>query len=160
MALLTAGALGGAAASASAAGSVEGVPALDHVFTIVLENENLSATWQTPGTYLHSLLSKGAFADQYYGTSHVSADNYMAMTSGQNPTPLFNTDCLDWGKCETWEANRPDGGVSIADQLDAYHRTWKAYMDGMGTACKHPAQDTLTSPVNADPNQEVGRAHV
>ena len=119
----------------------EGVPKFDHVFIIVLENENLDTTWHTPGTYLNSLLSQGAFASQYYGVGHVSADNYMAMTSGQMPTPLFNADCLDWSKCETWEKGRPDGGVSVADQLDASGLTWRAYMDGMGTPCKHPAAD-------------------
>jgi hypothetical protein len=143
----------GAQAATATDPSAHHTPALDHVFTIVLENENLAATWNTGGTYLHQLLAKGVFASQYYATSHVSADNYMAMTSGQSPTPLFNTDCLDWGACATWEQNRLDGGVSIADQLDAAHKTWTAYMDGMGTPCKHPAKDTLSSPVNADPYQ-------
>jgi hypothetical protein len=137
----------------SASATTEGIPKLDHVFTIVLENENLGATWNTPGTYLNSLLAKGTFASQYYGTSHVSADNYMAMTSGQTPTPLFNADCLDWGRCETWEAARPDGGVSVANQIDASGKAWKAYMDGMQTPCQHPAQDPATSPYNADPYQ-------
>jgi hypothetical protein len=157
LALLTIAALGTASSAGAAAGTVEGTPHLDHVFTIVLENENLAATWNTDGSYLHGLLAKGVFANQYYATSHVSADNYMAMTSGQSPTPLFNTDCLDWGACETWEQNRLDGGVSVADQLDAAHKTWKAYMDAMGTPCKHPAPDTPTSPVNLDPYQ-VGYA--
>src|SRR5205085_4709894 len=80
-----------------AATTIEGVPRYDHVFTIVLENENYDATWNTPAagggpTYLQSLRSQGVFADHYYGISHVSADNYIAMTSGQPATPLFNTD--------------------------------------------------------------------
>jgi hypothetical protein len=131
---------------ASASAASEGIPKLDHVFIIVLENENASATWGTPGTYLNGLLAKGTYASQYYGSSHVSADNYMAITSGQTPTPLYNADCLDWSKCETWEAERPDGGVSVANQLDAAGKTWKAYMDGMATNCQHPAADPpLTS---------------
>jgi hypothetical protein len=141
------------AAGASGTAPVEGVPPLDHVFTIVLENENLAATWNTDGTYLHSLLSKGTFASQYYGTSHVSADNYMAMTSGQSPTPLFNADCPDWSACFTWEQSRPDGGVSVTDQLDAAHRTWRAYMDEMGTPCKHPPADPSPASFTADPYQ-------
>lgn len=140
-------------AGARAPARVEGVPALNHVFIIVLENENLAATWHTPGTYLNRLLAKGTFASQYYATSHVSADNYIAMTSGQTPTPLFNTDCLDWSKCEAWEQARPDGGVSIADQLEASKRTWRAYMDGMGTPCKHGPADSSPASFNADPYQ-------
>src|SRR5437660_6448371 len=99
---------------------LEGVPRLKHVFTIVLENEDFSASWgpASPAKYLNSLVPQGAFASQYYGASHVSADNYMAMTSGQTPTPLFQSDCLNWGACETFEKGLPDGGRSIADQLD------------------------------------------
>jgi hypothetical protein len=127
---------------------VEGIPHLDHVFIIVLENESLSSTWNTPGTYLNGLLSHGTFASQYYAASHVSADNYIAMTSAQTPTPLFNSDCAaGWGPCEQWEAGRPDGGVSIADQVQAAGQSWKAYMDGMKTPCLHG----LSS--GADPNQ-------
>jgi hypothetical protein len=142
-----------AALTSTASAASEGMPAVNHMFVIVLENENLGATWHTPGTYLNSLLAQGAFASQYYGASHVSADNYIAMTSGQTPTPLFNTDCLDWSKCESWEAARPDGGVSVADQVDAAGKTWKAYMDGMQTACQHPPTDASPASFNADPYQ-------
>jgi hypothetical protein len=137
--------------AASASATVEGIPHVDHAFIIVLENEGLSSTWNTPGTYLHSLLKQGAFASQYYGASHVSADNYIAMTSAQTPTPLFNADCLDWGACESWEAGRPDGGVSVADQVVAAHKTWKAYMDGMSSPCLH-------GPANAADPYQTGYA--
>src|SRR5580765_157211 len=101
---------GGALAVATvgrAASGLEGVPRYDHVFTIVLENQNYDTTWNTPApgggpTYLQSLRSQGAFASQYYGVSHVSAGNYMAMTSGVLPNPLFDTDCIpSWFVCET-----------------------------------------------------------
>src|SRR5690348_15400531 len=100
-------------AVARATPRLEGIPHLDHVFTIVLENENYAATWDTPingqPTYLQQLRSRGAFADEYYGTSHVSADNYIAMTSGQPATPLFNGDCLaSWAACEGFEKAWPD----------------------------------------------------
>src|SRR5690349_1330954 len=79
------------AGQAATPGPLEGVPHYDHVFTIVLENENYDATWNTPiagkQTYLQSLRSQGTFADEYYGISHVSADNYIAMTSAQPATP-------------------------------------------------------------------------
>jgi hypothetical protein len=164
---LAAGALGLGAPAAWATVSsapVEGTPALDHVFTIVLENESLATTWNTPGTYLHSLLSKGVFASQYYGTSHLSADNYMAMTSGQSPTPVFNADCMDWWQCYAVEQSRPDGGVNVTDQVEAAHKTWRAYMDGMGfykdstgntAACLHPAADSSPAGYSSDPYQEA-----
>ncbi|MHB8465271.1 MAG: alkaline phosphatase family protein, partial [Acidimicrobiales bacterium] len=133
-----------------AATRLEGVPRYDHVFTIVLENENFATTW-TPGaggpTYLQSLRAKGTFLDEYFGVSHVSADNYMAMTSGQPATPLFNTDCLvSWAACETFEKLWPDGGRSIADQVEGRGGSWKGYMDSMAVPCQHPAATAIPDP--------------
>ncbi|MBV9412042.1 MAG: hypothetical protein JO148_10635 [Acidimicrobiia bacterium] len=134
-----------------AATAFEGVPRYDHIFTIVLENENFAATWNTPGphgpTYLQRLRSQGAFASEYQGISHVSADNYIAMTSGQPATPLFNTDCmLSWGACETFEKLWPDGGRSIADQVDDSGLHWRAYMDSMKVPCQHPSLTAIPDP--------------
>jgi phosphatidylinositol-3-phosphatase len=138
-------------AAGQAAPALEGIPHYDHVFTIVLENENYAATWETPGpdapTYLRSLRSQGAFADEYYGISHVSADNYIAMTSGQPATPLFNGDCeASWAACEGFEKAWPDGARSIADQVEGQSLTWKAYMDSMTTPCQHPATTQVPDP--------------
>ena len=131
----------------------EGVPHLDHVVVIVLENQGLASTWSPADKHLFALMAQGAFASQYYAESHESADNYIAMTSGQMATPLFQADCLDWSKCETWEATRPDGGVSVADQVAGAHETWKAYMDGMPTACLHPSADPSGTVYQPDPYQ-------
>ena len=151
--LTTAAAAAGLAAPAigSTAPRLEGVPHFDHVFTIVLENENFSATWDTPGphgaTFLQSLRGKGAFADEYYGISHVSADNYIAMTSGQPATPLFNGDCIaSWAACEGFEKAWPDGGRSISDQVEGKGLTWMAYMDSMATPCQHPTAGQMPDP--------------
>jgi hypothetical protein len=141
----------GQIASRAASTGLEGVPHYDHIVTIVLENQNFAATWNTPGpsgpTFLQTLLGRGTFADQYFGISHVSADNYIAMTSGQPATPLFNADCLvSWGLCETFEKVWPDGGRSIADQVEQKGLTWKAYMDAMAVPCQHPALTTIPDP--------------
>ena len=131
---------------------IDGVPQFSHVVTIVLENENFDTTWNTPdasghATYLQSLRANGVFADHYYGISHVSADNYIAMTSGQPATPLFNADCIaSWGACEGFEKAWPDGGRSIADQVEGSGLSWKAYMDGMDVPCKHPSQTAVPDP--------------
>ena len=135
-----------------AATGLEGVPRYDHVFTIVLENQNYATTWNTPGpggapTYLQSLRSQGAFASQYYGVSHVSAGNYIAMTSGQRPTTLFDTDCMaSWAACELSQNATPGGGRSIADQVEDSGQSWKAYMDGMQRPCQHPATTDVPDP--------------
>jgi hypothetical protein len=126
----------------------EGVPALKHAFVIVLENEDYNATWgpTSPARYLKSLVPHGALATHYYGVSHNSADNYIAMTSGQPPEPQFQADCPDWSLCEGSEKARVDGGRSIADQLTANHVTWGAYMESMKTPCQHPSASQASDP--------------
>ncbi len=60
-----------------------------HVFVITLENENYSTTFgsSTKAPYLaQTLAAQGAMVQQYYGTGHVSLDNYISMISGQAPT--------------------------------------------------------------------------
>src|SRR5437764_4688599 len=151
-ALLASGAVGvamGTGGSAQAATkTLEGVPRLSHVFVVVLENEDYTSTWgpTSPAKYLNSLVPRGALATHYYGTSHASADNYIAMTSGQTPTPLFQTDCENWSACEASEKARVDGGRSIADQLEGSGLSWGAYMDGMSVPCQHPKSTDVVDP--------------
>src|SRR5438309_2069387 len=145
---LLAGSLTWASSPAARALLLEGVPALKHVFIIVLENEDFTSSWgpTSPATYLNSLVPQGAFATHYYGASHASADNYIAMTSGQTPQPQFQTDCENWSTCETSEKARVDGGRSGADQLEESGLSWGAHMDGMSLPCQHPASTTLVHP--------------
>ncbi len=68
-----------------------------HVFVIVLENKNYSDTFgtSTQDPYLQkTLLPMGALLTQYYGTGHVSLDNYISMISGQAPTADTTDDCI------------------------------------------------------------------
>jgi hypothetical protein len=63
-----------------------------HVFVIVLENKTFSVTFgtSTQDPYLQkTLVPKGALLTQYYGTGHVSLDNYISMISGQSPTRVI-----------------------------------------------------------------------
>jgi hypothetical protein len=130
-------------------GGLEGVPALPHVFTIVLENSNFDATWNGGVPYLSELKSKGAFLPNYYGTGHASADNYITMTSGQPPTPLFMGDCENWSSCVAFERAWPDGGRNITDQIDEAGLTWRAYMESMPGPCTHPSMTDVIDPYSA-----------
>src|SRR5437763_4305959 len=134
---LLAGSLTWASAPAARALPLEGVPAFKHVFILVLENEDYSASWgpTSPATYLNSLVPQGSFATHYYGVSHLSADNYIAMTSGQSPYPPFTGDCPNYAACYLTEKARPDAGYNIGDQLDAVGQSWAAWMGGMRTRC-------------------------
>lgn len=134
---------------------LEGIPRLSHVFIIVLENEAASTTWasNSPAKYLNSLRSQGELLTNYYGVGHVSAGNYISLTSGEPPTPPTESDCLSYSAClDTVSSPAFNGGQSIGDQLQAKHLTWKGYFGDMPSPCFHstatpdPYQGDSTTP--------------
>ena len=135
-----------------------------HVFVIVLENEDAATTFGpgSPAPYLATTLrSQGAFVPNYYGIGHNSLDNYLAMVSGQAPTTQTQADCPLFADVLPG-LPAPDGQVigqgcvypasvkTVADQLEARGETWKGYMEDMGndpardngTTCAHSAVGT------------------
>lgn len=149
------------------------MPPIRHVFIIVLENKDYNTTFGagSRAPYLaDSLPAQGALLRQYYGIGHVSLDNYIAMISGIAPNRDTQGDCGRYVEfAETGIA--PDGQpigrgcvypthvVTIASQLAASGRTWKAYMEDMG---KDPARESATCghPVIGSPDRtEVAAAN-
>jgi hypothetical protein len=139
-----------------------------HVFVIVLENKNFSDTFgsSTQDPYLQkTLVPAGALLTEYYGTGHVSLDNYISMLSGMAPTPSTDNDCLPGLTGSVGNYNdvqqtgvAADGQIvagggciypkqikTLVNQLDGVGLTWKGYMEDMGndpsresTTCGHP----------------------
>ena len=120
---------GGAAAGTVAAGaSLRGGShvQLDRVFVIVLENHSLNSVIGDPGApYLTSLARQYGEAADYYGVTHPSEPNYVAMISGSN-----------WWTNTDNPANRFDH-TNLVDGLEAAHISWGAYMQAL------PAADPL-----------------
>jgi phosphatidylinositol-3-phosphatase len=132
---------------------------IGHVFVIVLENEGFGVTFgpASKAPFLSkTLTSQGVLLNQYYGTGHVSLDNYIAMLSGQAATPDTRNDCQIYADFAL-TGTTPDGQTigngcvypssikTLPDQLDAAGKTWRAYMEDMGndpnreaTSCGHP----------------------
>ncbi|WP_051482002.1 alkaline phosphatase family protein [Paraburkholderia nodosa] len=153
-------ACGPSVSSPSTAGTVQ---AIKHVFIITLENENYTTTFgaNTKAPYLATTLAgQGALVQQYYGTGHVSLDNYISMISGQAPTLQTDNDCTTYEDF-TLTGTTPDGQAigtgcvypasvkTIADQLTAARLTWKGYEGDMGNdpareaaTCGHPTLGT------------------
>jgi hypothetical protein len=150
-----------------------------HVFIIVLENKNYADTFQTSSQdpYLRqTLVPMGALLTQYYGTGHVSLDNYISLISGQAPTRDTADDCLP-GLVGTagnfndvtqtgWAAQGQvvaTGGCiysrrvkTLVDQMTQAHLSWRAYMEDMGNdpareraTCGHPQIGVGTDRTNA-----------
>ena len=136
-----------------------------HVFIIVLENKSFSTTFgsTSPVPYLtQTLASQGAQLSGYYGTGHVSLDNYVSMISGQAGTPQTTSDCQTYADftatSSTPAANGqilgsgcvyPPSVQTVADQMAVANLTWKGYMGDMGNdptresaTCGHPTLNT------------------
>jgi phosphatidylinositol-3-phosphatase len=136
---------------------------IKHVFVIVLENEGFDVTFgpNSKAPFLSkTLTSQGVLLNQYYGTGHVSLDNYIAMLSGQAATPDTRNDWQIYADF-VQTGTTPDGQAigngcvypssikTLPDQLNAAGKTWRGYMEDMGNdpnreaaTCGHPALNT------------------
>jgi hypothetical protein len=145
------------ASSAVAAAPLEGIPKYDHIVVLTLENENAGSTFAagSPATYLNGLRSQGVFVPDYYGTSHLSLTNYIAMASGQPANGLTNTDCSVVSLYVCAQSTLLfSGGRHLGDQLEGAGLSWKAYLDGAPTLCFHgPYSTSLTDLITPDPYQ-------
>jgi hypothetical protein len=99
------------------------VPA-SHVVTIVMENkEDRDVIGSADAPYANRLARRFGVATRSYGIRHPSLPNYLALTSGS--THGIASDCT---RCRV-------RARSIADQLDAAHMTWKAYLEDLPRPC-------------------------
>jgi len=100
------------------------VPNFSHVFVIVMENREYGTIiGNGAAPYINSLARTYTLAANYYGVSHPSLPNYLALTAGS--TFGIASDCTT---CYV-------SAVNIADQVEGSGRSWRAYMDGMPSAC-------------------------
>ena len=109
---------------------------LDRAFIIVLENHSQHSVIGDPNTpFISSLARRFGEAADYFGVTHPSEPNYIAMISGSN-----------WFTNNDNPANRFDH-TNLVDELTARHISWGAYMEAL------PAADPLTDswPSAADP---------
>jgi phosphatidylinositol-3-phosphatase len=141
-----------AATPALGAAPAAALPPIRHVFVIVLENKGFADTFGPTGLISAPYLSRelpaqGELLSQYYGIGHSSADNYLAMISGQPPTPASKNDCPDplapvgretvapYGLAQTDGCQYPDNFLTIADQLAAKGLTWRGYNQDIPAPC-------------------------
>lgn len=163
--LLVACLLANQAAPARAQGQDWKAPKIDHLFIIMLENQLFETTFgkQSPAPYLaRELPAKGALLRQFYGIGHLSLPNYIAMISGQAPNPATQRDCTTFSQFVASGPLDADGQLpgegcvypasvlTIADQLDAAGKHWKAYMEDMGNDPARAAAECGHSPIGAE----------
>ncbi len=108
--------------------STSGVPQLDHIVWVLLENRSYNQVIGSPSApYINGLASQGAVATNYFSLGHPSLPNYVGLTSGQSfPTAL--SDCSPSAFCQS-------DAVNIADRLEAAGLTWREYAESMPAPC-------------------------
>ena len=96
------------------------VPAFAHVVVIVFENkESTSVLGDRAAPTFNSYGRRYAKMTRYYGVTHPSLPNYLALVSGS--TQGITTDCTG---CVV-------DAKSLADTVEASGRTWKTYAEGL-----------------------------
>ncbi len=170
--------LGATAASvgsspADAASPLSYLPPVKHVFVINLENKGYDQTWG-PGSaapYLSTTLrGRGVLLNSYYGVAHNSLPNYLAQISGQGPNAQTQADCQVYSSFVGTGTVTPGQAVgqgcvypasvpTLAGQLTGKGLTWKAYLEDMGTPCRHPALNTVDDTQKATPGDQYAARH-
>ena len=111
------------AASPGRSPNASGVPDFDHVYVIVMENKEYSSiVGGKSAPYLNSLIARYGLATAFYGETHPSEPNYIALTSGGTQGA---TDDGDYNLSVN----------NLFDQVSASGRTWHAYQQGYPGDC-------------------------
>ncbi len=101
---------------------------ISHVITIVMENEEYgSVIGNASAPYQNQLASSYALAANYFGVSHPSLPNYLALVGGS--TFGVASDCLPA------ECSLPASDTSIASLLDSHKLSWRDYSESMPSNC-------------------------
>ena len=127
-------ALGGPAARATP--SFEGIPRFGHVFVIIGENTTYSHLNEKNAPYLMgSIRPRSAWLTNYFGTTHWSQANYVALVTGQ------------FTRCE-----QRDGGIAchqnvdnLFHRLDVAGRSWKVWLEAGTAKCDTGSGGSCTS---------------
>jgi hypothetical protein len=154
---------------------METLPPVQHVFLIVLADRGFEETFgeSSEAPFLATTLrGKGELLPNYYAVTQGDLANEIALISGQGPNPTTATDCPEYkdiapgtasavGQVEGEGCVYPAETQTLPAQLATAGKSWKAYVEGMGSAgqpstCRHPAPgapDEAQSPRPGDPYQ-------
>jgi len=129
-------------------------PTVKHVFVIALTTTDYRAAFGR-GSVAHylngTLRRRGTLLSGYRTLGGSELPDYLAMVSGQAPNPDTRSDCATYAEFPSATTARTNGQVpgagcvypntvlTIADQVTAAGKQWRAYLADMGsTTCMHP----------------------
>jgi acid phosphatase len=97
------------------------VPAANHVFVIVEENQSYSSVIGNSSLpYFNSLAQKYGLAMNFYGNTHPSIGNYFMMTTGQ----IYTND-------DNYLGPLPSSVDNVVRRAMTAGKTWKSYAEGL-----------------------------
>lgn len=107
------------------------VPRFDHVFLIMMENTDYRQVVgdEKNAPYINSLAARGTLLANYQAVYHPSDENYLAIAGG---------DTFVGGG--VYYPNIHVTAPHIGDLLETAGRSWKSYLEGMGTPCNVTTQ--------------------
>jgi hypothetical protein len=120
------------------------VPALDHVYVLMMENTNNADVVQVSGNtvsvvpqmpYTASLTRRGVVLSNSWATYHPSDENYVAMVAGD--TFKFGPVYYPYNLTDT----------HLGDLLSARNKSWVGYIQNMGKPCNLTATQRRTASV-------------
>jgi hypothetical protein len=116
--------------------SLEGVPRLGHVFVIIGENTTYDHVTSTNMPYLMGTFRpQSAWLTQYYGATHWSQANYVALVTGQ----FTACEQSDYGAACHQDVE------NLFHQLDQSRLTWKTWLEAGTARCDTGSGGTCTS---------------
>jgi hypothetical protein len=155
--------------------TTQALPPIKHVFLIVLSDQGFNAAFSpsSQATYLSKTLTgQGELLENYHAVAGGELANEIALISGQGPTPQTAANCPLYTEITPGTLGAqgqvlgsgcvyPRQALTLGDQLTAAGKTWKAYVEGIGsggpgqpTTCRHPllgSADADQSPSPEDP---------
>ena len=149
-------------AGASAPATTTTTPAsnsspVKHVFVIALTTDSYGTAFDR-GSVAHylngTLRRRGTLLSNYRTLGDTELPDYLAMISGQAPNPDTRGDCATYeefpssakaqsnGQFKGPGCVYPNTALTVADQVTAAGKQWKAYIAGMGdSTCVHANSD-------------------
>src|SRR3954447_20778753 len=149
-------------------------PPIKHVFVVFLENKTFTETFgvNTKATYFaRELTQQGQLVPNFFGVTHNSLGNYIAVLGGQSSNVETQSDCQVYSDGKGSTTPDASGQVvgqgcvyptevkTLSDQLEAKGLTWRGYMEDMGDSCKHPALNAHDETQSAKVGNQYAARH-
>ncbi len=110
-----------------------GLPAFNHIYLVIMENEESTGIVGNPrAPYINRLIARYGLATRYTAVAHPSEPNYLALFSGSTH-----------GVTDDGTYNL--SGRNLADQLEAHGRDWRVYEQNLPNPTSSPACFTAGS---------------